>query len=772
MFNKVVKSLDWNDSKIELETGKIARQADGSVLVRMGGSAVLCTVTFGKELKDGIGFFPLTVHYLEKYYASGKFPGGFLKREAKPSDREALTARLIDRPIRPLFPSDFFNEVNIICHVLSFDKDYPTDVLAIIGASAALKISGAPFHNTLGAIKVGIINDKFVINPSPEQLEESDLDLTMAAIEDSVMMIESSAKEVNRDKLLEAIEFGHNNIKPIIKFIDDFAKDVNKESFQYPKLDCEALYKKVSSDFKGQFEDAYNIASKKLRREKLGEIYKAAIDKYKEEGFAQNVFDMTFKKLQKEIVRKKILDTKLRIDGRKIDEVRNIECETNLFDKTHGSSLFTRGETQSLSFVTLGCAQDAQLRDDVTGVSFDKFLLHYNFPPYSVGEVGMLRPPGRREIGHGKLAHKALLPMIPKEEDFPYTIRVVSEITESNGSSSMATVCAASLALMDTGVPIKNSVAGIAMGLILEKNNRVVLSDISGDEDALGDMDFKVAGTRNGITALQMDIKISGITIDIMKEAVEQANTGFIGILDVMDANIAKPKAELNSSAPRVFTIEINKEKIRDIIGPGGKVIKDICEKSSAKVDIEDSGKVLIFAADKDSLEIAKNMVNDIVAEPEKGKEYKGIVTKTTSFGAFVKYIGNNEGLVHISEIADFRVNNIEDVISEGEEVVVKYLGVDRGKAKLTMKGVKQSDAFYDKDIWKKDTKSDKADSEIVERKRLKSPKIEMAKSKMETKEETKERSVDKNKDDNKDKNKDENKDENKSLINKILENF
>ena len=704
MFNIINKSTEWNGKKIELETGKIARQADAAVLVKMGGSTVLCTVTYSRKLKEGIDFFPLTVNYLERYYAAGRFPGGFMKREGKPSDREALVSRLIDRPIRPLFPEDFFHEVNVICKVLSYDDNSPTEILAIIGTATALKISELPFTDTLAAIKVGIIDDEFVINPSLADLEKSDLDITIAGTEESVLMIESSAKEISEEKLISAVEFGHSNIQPIVKLINDFADEARKNKYEYAELNVSDVYQKLKKELKQNIEDVYKTVDKKERNEKLKKIYEDTLNKYSEsEDFERNIYDIAFKKLQKEVVRGKILDENIRIDGRKLDEIRNIECEVGLLAEPHGSALFTRGETQSLAVVTLGSMQDSQLKDDVTGVSSDKFLLHYNFPPYSVGEVGTLRPPSRREIGHGKLARKAILPVLPNEDRFPYTIRVVSEITESNGSSSMATVCASTLALMDTGVPIRTPVAGIAMGLILEKKDRfAILSDILGDEDALGDMDFKVASTKGGITALQMDIKIGGITIEIMKQAISQAKKGCDHILGKMSDVISKPKDDLNSSAPRIVSMSIDKEKIRDIIGPGGKIIKDICEKSGAKIDIQDDGKISIFASDEKSLMIAKKIIDEIVAQPEMGKIYNAKIVKIMPFGAFARFLGNSEGLVHISEISDRNISNLDYILSENIDINVKYLGTDnRGKSKLTMKGVEQSEEFYNKDSWK-----------------------------------------------------------------------
>ncbi|MFK7761551.1 MAG: polyribonucleotide nucleotidyltransferase [Candidatus Midichloriaceae bacterium] len=729
MFNIVKKSIEWNGKNIELETGKIARQANASVVVRMGKSTVLCTVTFSKKLKEGIDFFPLSVNYLEKYYAAGRFPGGFIKREGKPSDREALISRLIDRPIRPLFPADFLHEVSVICKVLSYDGDSSPDILAIIGTAAALKISELPFDDLLAATKIGLVDDEFVFNPSIAELEKSELDLVIAGTTDSVLMIESSAKEIDEEKLVSAIEFAHKNIQPVIKLIDEFTADSKKDKYDYNKLDIETIFGKLKKEFNKDVKSIYEIVDKGERKEKLDVLYKKALDNYStKDGFELNVFDLAYKKLKKEVVRGKILDNNIRIDGRNLEEIRKIDCEIGLLPQTHGSSLFTRGETQSLSIVTLGSLQDSQLRDDITGTSNERFMLHYNFPPYSVGEVGMLRPPGRREIGHGKLALKAVAPILPKDEKFPYTVRVVSEITESNGSSSMATVCAATLALMDAGVPIKTPVAGIAMGLILEKDRHAILSDIIGDEDALGDMDFKVASTKDGITALQMDIKVNGITIEIMKKAISQAKDGCNHILSKINELISKPKDELNSSAPRISSIKINKDKIRDLIGPGGKNIKDICERTGVKIDIEDDGNVKIFAADEVTLKEALSIIEEVVAVPEVGKIYSAKITKIMQFGGFARFLGATEGLVHVSEISDRNIENVDDIFSEGMIVNVKYVGTDhKGKIKLTMKNVDQSDEFLNQDSWKKLMESEpkkqrpekKNDQDFVRKKRV-----------------------------------------------------
>jgi len=703
MFNIVKKSIEWNGQTIELETGKIARQASGSVMVKLGKNSVLCTVSFSKKLREDIDFLPFSVNYLERYYAAGRYPGGFIKREGKPSDRESLISRLIDRPLRPLFPADFLHEVNVICKVLSYDGTFSTDILAIIGSAAALKISEAPFSHSVAGVRVGLINDNFVFNPSVKDLEKSELDLIIAGTKDSILMVESSSNEISEKKLSEAVELAHKNMQPVIRFIDEFTSTVAKNEYDYSKLNTE-IFKDLKNKYYADIKITYDITNAVQRKEKLAVIYKKALDEYStQEGFKTYLFDREYKKLLKSVVRNKILDTGIRTDGRKSEELREIKCEVGLLPQTHGSALFTRGDTQSLSTVTLGSTQDSQLKDDITGVYNEKFMLHYNFPPYAVGEVGGLRPPGRREIGHGRLALKAMSAVLPEDINFPYTLRVVSEITESNGSSSMATVCATTLTLMDAGVPIKGSVSGIAMGLVLEGDRHVILSDITGEEDALGDMDFKVAATKNGITALQMDIKVNGININIIKNAISQSRDGCNKILYKMNEVITEPRSNLSSSAPRIKVIKINRDKIRDLIGPGGKNIKDICEKTSVKIDVEDTGTVKIFASDAKVLEDALSIIKEVVATPEAGNIYSAKVTKVMQFGVFAKFLGSKEGLVHVSEISDKNIKNVSDILSEGMMINVKYIGTDhRGKVKLSMKSTEQSSEFLEQESWKK----------------------------------------------------------------------
>lgn len=704
MFNIFNKSIEWNGTTIELETGKIARQANGSVIVKAGKNVVLCTVTSSKKLKEDIDFFPLSVNYLERYYAAGRYPGGFIKREGKPSERELLVSRLIDRPLRPLFPEGFFHEVNITCKVLSYDSSFPADILAIIGSVAALKVSDVPFTHSLAAVRLGLINDKFVFNPSIKDLEQSALDLVIAGTKDSILMVESASKEITEEKLATAIEVAHKNIQPIITLIETFASSIAKEDYNYSKLDTEEVFQSLKKQFYSNIKNAYEITDALERKQKLDIIYKEALSEHSaKNNFKQHLFDLEYKKLIKLIVRNKILDTNIRTDGRGLKDLREIRCEVGLLPQTHGSALFTRGDTQSLSTVTLGSTQDSQLKDDITGVTSEKFTLHYNFPPYAVGEVGGLRPPGRREIGHGKLALKALLPVLPDETKFPYTVRVVSEITESNGSSSMATVCASTLTLMDAGIPINNLVSGIAMGLVLEKDRCVILSDITAEEDALGDMDFKVAATSNGITVLQMDIKVDGINVATIKRAILQSKEGYTSILSKMKEVIAKPRSYLNHSAPRIKVMKINKDKIRDLIGPGGKNIKDICEKTGVKIDVEDSGSIKVFASDQNALDYSLGIIKEVVATPENGTIYSAKVTKVMQFGVFAQFLGNKEGLVHISEISDKNIQNLEEILYKGMSINVKYIGTDhRGKVKLSMKDIKQGSMFTEQESWKK----------------------------------------------------------------------
>ena len=703
MFNIIKNSIDWNGKKVELETGKIARNASASVIVKVDGTVLLCTVTFSKDLKENVDFFPLSVHYLEKHYASGKIPGGFIKREGKPSDRETLISRLIDRSIRPLFPRDFFYEVSVICQVLSYDENISTDIFAIIGVAAALRIAEVPFHHILGASKIGMINGELKMNPSMETLKKSDLDLVVAGTENSVLMVESSAKEMNEGTLISAIELAQQNIKPIISLIEDFTKKVQKNCFNYTPVDIYKMYEDLSAKLVQNIKIAYKINEKEKRDLSLKSIYQTAYTECSiDNNIELNTFNMAYKKLKKDIMRDNILNDKIRVDGRHIEEIRPIHCEIAILPKTHGSALFTRGETQSLSVITLGSAQDVQMKDDITGISNERFILHYNFPSYSVGEVGVPKIPNRREVGHGKLASKALNAVLPKKEEFPYTIRVVSEITESNGSSSMATVCAASLSMMDAGIPIKTPVAGIAMGLIRKDDEYVILSDINGDEDSLGDMDFKVASTSNGITALQMDIKVDGITIDTIKKAILRGKEGCLHMLSEMNRLISKPKKTLSTCAPRIKTIKVKKDKIRDIIGPGGKSIKDICEKTSAKIDIADDGNISIFASNEKSLEDALNIIKEIDTTPEIGKIYRAQISKVVEFGAFANFLGNFEGLIHVSEIADRNIHDISAILLKDMYVNVRCINKDnRGKIRLSMKNIDQSDELINSLPWK-----------------------------------------------------------------------
>ena len=689
MFNLIKKSLTWGDKDLILETGKIARQADGAVLVTYGDTKLLCTVVASKQDSSENDFFPLTVHYIEKFYSVGKIPGGYLKREGRPSEKETLTSRLIDRPIRPLFPDSFKNEVQVICQVLSHDGNNSTEIPAIIGASAALTISGIPFYGPLGASKVARIKNKFVLNPTNEQLLESELDLVIAGTKDGVLMVESEAKELSEDIMLEAVVFGQNAYKDVLKTIVDLAEEAAKDPWELIEIDATKEDKIVSEKFKESVLEAYNIKNKKDRQEKLKKINQSLEVLSEETEIDTKKLSSSLNKLQKKLVREKILTSKIRIDGRKIDEVRKINCETGLLPRAHGSALFTRGETQAIAALTLGTSEDEQMIDSLEGLHKEKFMLHYNFPPFSVGEAGRMGGTGRREIGHGKLAWRAVNPILPSAEGFPYTIRIVSEITESNGSSSMATVCASSLALMDAGVPIKKQIAGIAMGLIKEEENFIVLSDILGDEDHLGDMDFKVAGTKDGITSLQMDIKVDSITSEIMSAALKQAKKGRILILKEMDKIIKKPNKELNEFAPKMQMLKIDKDKIREVIGSGGKVIREIVELSEAKVDIDDEGNIKVSSNKKEAIKTALKMIHEIVDEPENGKIYKGKVVKVVEFGAFVNFLGKRDGLVHISALSDERVGKVTDVVKEGDDVKVKVIGFDkRGKVRLSIKDV------------------------------------------------------------------------------------
>ena len=691
MFKLFRKEMEWGGTTLVLETGKVARQADGAVMVSLGETKVLCTAVAAHSPKPGQDFFPLTVNYQEKAFAAGKFPGGFFKREGRPSENETLVCRLIDRPIRPLFPKSFKCETQVICTVLAHDMENNPDIAALIGASAALTLSGVPFFGPIAAARIGWIDGAYVLNPTVDQMEVSELDMVMAGTHEGVLMVESEAKELSEAVMLGAVNFGHDSIKPVIDAIIDLAESCAKEPRDLPEEPAEMDdINKVLKSFSKGFKAAYKIADKSKRQTALNEVRseaKAAVgDEYDPVLVGGLVKDM-----EADIVRGAILKTGVRIDGRDTKTVRKIVSEAGFLPRAHGSSLFTRGETQAMVVATLGTGQDEQIIDALVGESRSSFMLHYNFPPYSVGEAGRVGSPGRREIGHGKLAWRALRPLLPTKEEFPYTIRLVSEITESNGSSSMATVCGGSLAMMDAGVPIKRPVAGIAMGLIKEGDNFAVLSDILGDEDHLGDMDFKVAGSAAGVTSLQMDIKITSITAEIMQIALDQAREGRIHILDEMGKALTSARDDLADSAPKITTLKISVDKIRDIIGPGGKIIREICEETGAKIDIEDDGTVKVAAVSGTSGEAAVARIRDIVAEPELGVIYDGTVVKTVDFGAFVNFLGAKDGLVHISELQNGRTEKTTDICKEGDSVKVKVIGFDdRGKVKLSMKRVDQ----------------------------------------------------------------------------------
>ncbi len=695
-FNVVKKEMDWGGRKLVLETGKIARQATGAVIATYGETVVQATVVAAKEAKADQDFFPLTVNYQEKYYATGKVPGGFMKREGKPSEREVLISRLIDRPIRPLFPDAFKNEVQIICTVLSYDQETDSDIVAMVAASAALAVSGIPFLGPIGAAKVGYKNGQFILNPTIEQMKDTDLELTVAGTSEGVLMVESEAQELSEETMLNAVMFGFDNFQPVIKMINELKAEAGKEAWEAPVFppEFDALYERIEKEFRGKFEEAFKETDKLKRGTLVGqasEEVKATID-------PENELEMRYvgdaiEKLMHRVVREKVLTTGHRIDGRDTKTVRPIQCEIDVLPKTHGSALFTRGETQALVVTTLGTGEDAQIVDGLMNEYKEDFMLNYNFPPFSVGECGRLGSPGRREIGHGKLAWRAIHPMMPKNKDtFPYTIRVVSEIMESNGSSSMATVCGSTLSLMAAGVPMTKPVAGIAMGLIKEDDGRFcVLTDILGDEDHLGDMDFKVAGTKDGVTALQMDIKITSITKEIMQTALAQAHEGRIHILGEMAKAIAEPRPNVSPLAPGIIAIKIPVDKIREVIGSGGKVIREIVEKTNTKIDISDDGIVKIASMKKEEGDAALEWIMGIVAEPEEGMIYKGVVTKIMDFGAFVRFLGTTEGLVHISEIKNERIASVSDFYKEGDTIWVKCLGMDnRGKIKLSAKRVDQ----------------------------------------------------------------------------------
>ena len=698
MFNTTTKSMQWGEETLTLETGKVARQADGSVIATLGETSVMANVTFAKAPKPGQDFFPLTVHYNEKYYAAGKVPGGFFKREGRPTEKETLTSRLIDRPIRPLFAPGFKNEVLVICTVLSHDLVNDPDIVAMIAASAALTLSGAPFMGPIAGCRVGYEDGEYILNPEVSDMDQlrmnpdQRLDLVVAGTKDAVMMVESEAYELSEAEMLGAVTFAHEQIQPVIDLIIDLAEDAAKEPFDYTPPDYSALYEKVKAAGEEQMRAAFAIRDKQERTTAISAARDAVMATLSEDDLADANLGSAFKKLESSILRGAIIKGGARIDGRDTTTVRQISSQVGLLPRTHGSALFTRGETQGLVVTTLGTGDDEQIIDALHGNYRSNFMLHYNFPPYSVGEVGRFGPPGRREIGHGKLAWRALQAVLPAPTDFPYTIRVVSEITESNGSSSMASVCGGSLAMMDAGVPLKAPVAGVAMGLILEEDGSyAILTDILGDEDHLGDMDFKVAGTENGITSLQMDIKVAGITPEIMEKALAQAKDGRMHILGEMSKALTAGRTEFSAHAPRIETMTVPTDKIREVIGSGGKVIREIVETSGAKVDINDDGIIKIASANGEAIQKAYDMIYSIVAEPEEGKVYTGKVVKIVDFGAFVNFFGKRDGLVHVSQIENRRLNHPSDVLKEGQEVKVKLLGFDdRGKVRLSMKVVDQ----------------------------------------------------------------------------------
>ncbi len=695
MFDIKRKELDWGGKRLVLETGHIARQADGAVLASLGETVVLCTAVAAKTPRPGIDFFPLTVNYQEKYFAAGKIPGGFFKREGRPTEKETLTSRLIDRPIRPLFAPGFKNETQVICTVLAHDGETDPDVVAMIGASAALTLSGIPFLGPIGACRVGYVDGEFVLNPTIEQVKTvSRLDLVVAGTRDAVMMVESEAHELPEETMLAAVLFGHRAFQPVIDLILELAQEAAREPWPLEVPDWSELYEALRTRYRDRVAEAYEEPQKKVRHDRIQEIrYEAVAELAGEDLEKAAAVAELFKKLEKEVVRGRIVETGRRIDGRGLEDIRPIRAEVGILPRVHGSALFTRGETQALVVTTLGTGQDEQIIDALEGDLREHYLLHYNFPPYCVGEVGRMGPPGRREIGHGKLAWRATHPLLPSKDEFPYTIRVVSEITESNGSSSMATVCGTSLALMDAGVPIKRPVAGIAMGLIKEGDRYAVLSDILGDEDHLGDMDFKVAGTEVGVTALQMDIKIAGITEEIMRDALMQARRGRLHILAEMAKALGMPRPEMRETVPRITVVHIPPDKIGTVIGPGGKTIREITERTGTRIDIEDDGTVRIASADQESARRAADWVLSLTATPEVGRIYEGTVTRLADFGAFVKLWGSYEGLIHISELADRRVDKVADVVQPGDAVKVKVLEFDdrSGRIRLSLRAVDQA---------------------------------------------------------------------------------
>ncbi len=696
MFEKHSVSLEWAGRTLTIETGQVARQADGSVMITYGETTLLATATFAKSAKPGQDFFPLTVNYIEKYYAAGRIPGGFFKREGRPTEKETLTSRLIDRPIRPLFAEGFKNEVQVVLTAMSYDLENDPDVIGMIGASAALVLSGAPFMGPIGAARVGYKDGEYVINPTIDALAESELDLVVAGTSDAVMMVESEAKELSEDVMLDAVMAGHDAMQPVINAIIELAEAAAKDPFEFEAEDLSSELSAIQALVGDDLSKAYSITEKMERQAAVGAAREKAAAELVEteerpDGMSSNVFSAAFKKAEAKVVRGDIIKTGRRIDGRSLDQVRPILAEAGFLPRTHGSALFTRGETQSISVATLGTSDDEQFIDGLDGLHKEKFMLHYNFPPYSVGETGRMGGTSRRETGHGKLAWRALKGVLPEYESFPYTIRLVSEITESNGSSSMATVCGGSLAMMDAGVPIKRPVSGIAMGLIKDDDGVAVLSDILGDEDHLGDMDFKVAGTEAGLTSLQMDIKIAGITREIMKTALDQAKGGRMHILGEMAKGLDGTRDSLAANAPQMEIIKVPSDKIRDVIGSGGKVIRGIVDESGAKVNIDDDGTVQVSATDRASIDKALQMIKEIVAEPEVGEIYTGKVVSIKDFGAFVNFFGPKDGLVHVSQMSNERVNHPKDLVSEGQTVFVKLMGFDdRGKVRLAMKNVDQ----------------------------------------------------------------------------------
>lgn len=694
-MNSVKKTVQFGEHQLSLETGKIARQAGGAVIASLGETSVLVTVVGKKDVSPGQDFFPLTVNYQERTYAAGKIPGGFFKREGRPSEKETLTSRLIDRPLRPLFPKGFLNEVQVIATVVALDPEIDPDIPAMIGASAALAISGIPFNGPLGAARVGYVDGQYVLNPAKAQLDNSALDLVVAGTESAVLMVESEASELPEEVMLGSVMYGHQQMQTAINLVKELQAEAGKPAWDWtaPEKD-ETLYNTVKAQAFDGIKEAYAISDKLARLDQLSNVRSAAVEALVTEDseLTEEQVKNVFSKLEKELVRGRIIAGEPRIDGRDTSSVRPIFVETTLLPRVHGSALFTRGETQAIVVATLGAERDAQMIDAVEGEYRDRFMLHYNFPPYCVGETGFVGSPKRREIGHGKLAKRGIAAVMPTAEEFPYVVRVVSEITESNGSSSMASVCGTSLALMDAGVPIKAPVAGIAMGLIKETDGYAVLTDILGDEDHLGDMDFKVAGTEKGVTALQMDIKIEGINEEIMRTALAQARDGRLHILDKMNAVISTHRTEMSKFAPRIITVKINADKIRDVIGKGGATIRAITEETGATIDIQDDGTVMIFSADYDAGQAALRRVEDITAEVEVGKIYEGRVAKLMDFGAFVTILPGKDGLVHISQISDERVENVGDKLSEGDMIKVKVLEVDRqGRIRLSMKAVNES---------------------------------------------------------------------------------